>query len=103
MADGLVFDGRVNLTGLIEEFFDPQDFEDLARQKVREKVLIFCLISGCLFLEDGSGWGDIRLVELIYQMESGRTIAGMVLAETLLSLDRAYRIEGRWSVSPIVL
>ena len=103
VADGFVFDGRVNLTGLIEEFFDPQDFEDFVWQKVRKKVLIFCLVSGCLFLEDSSGWGDIRLVELIHQMDSGKTIAGMVLAETLLSLDRAYRVRGRWSVSPIVL
>ena len=55
MADGLVFHSRVNLTGLIEEFCDPWDFEDLTRQKIREKILIFCLIAGCLFLEEDSG------------------------------------------------
>ena len=43
-------------------------------------------------MEEDSGWGDIRLVELIYQMEIGETIAGMVLAETLLSLDKTYRV-----------
>ena len=103
VADAMVLDGRVNLTALIEEFGESRDFEDLERQRVREKVLIFCLVSGCLFLEEESGWGDIRLVELVHQMENRETIAGMVLAETLLSLDRAYRAEGRWSVSPIVL
>ena len=34
MADSLVVQDRVNLTGLIEEFHDPRDFEDLERQKI---------------------------------------------------------------------
>ena len=36
-------------------------------------------------------------------MESHETIARIVLAGTLLSLDSAYRVGGRWSVSPVIL
>ncbi|KDP24883.1 hypothetical protein JCGZ_25164 [Jatropha curcas] len=37
------------------------------------------------------------------KMERGAGIASMALAETILSLNRAYRVDGIWSASPILL
>ena len=49
------------------------------------------------------GWGDINIVELVFQMEDFGNIVGLILAETLLSLDRASRVDIPWSVHPILL
>ncbi|KDP39836.1 hypothetical protein JCGZ_04181 [Jatropha curcas] len=37
------------------------------------------------------------------ETEQGAVIASMALAETIISLDRAYRVDGIWSASPILL
>ncbi|KDP20406.1 hypothetical protein JCGZ_06041 [Jatropha curcas] len=36
-------------------------------------------------------------------MERGVGIASIALAETILSLDQAYRVDGIWTASPILL
>ncbi|KDP29001.1 hypothetical protein JCGZ_19545 [Jatropha curcas] len=36
-------------------------------------------------------------------MERGARIASMALAETIMSLDQAYRVDGIWSTSSILL
>ncbi|KDP24580.1 hypothetical protein JCGZ_26529 [Jatropha curcas] len=78
-ARGLVVEDRVGLFGLIELYLDPLDFVDLERQRFKTRALVFCL------------------------MERGAGIASMALAETLLSLGRAYRVDGFLSASPILL
>ena len=39
-------------------------------------------------IEEESRWGDICLIELVHQMVSQETVAGIILAEILLSLGQ---------------
>ena len=68
----------------------------------RRRALVFCLVAGFLFNKD-PGFGDLALCPLIDQMESGHCIGGMVLAETIRSLDRAALGFEEWIVTPIIL
>ena len=101
-AGHMVKDGLVNLASVIAEFCDSRDLEDLERQRYRMRALVFCLTSTYLFTGP-IGWGNIDIVELVFQMEEYRNVASLVLAETLLSLDRICRADVPWSASPILL
>ena len=101
-ASTMVSGNLINLNSVIAEFGDPEDYENVGRQKSRMRALALCLTSTYLFAGP-VGWGDVKMVELILQMESFSNVVGLVLAETLLSLDHAYRGNGPWSVNPILL
>ncbi|KDP20480.1 hypothetical protein JCGZ_05752 [Jatropha curcas] len=62
--------------------------EDPDRMRLRMRALVFCLLAGFLFDTD-LGFGDLRLCPMIRQMEDMVCIGGIVLAETIRSLDRA--------------
>ena len=102
LASLMVRDGWINLSSIIMEFYDSPNVEDLERQKYRLRALALCLTSTYLFAGP-IGWGDISIVELIPQMENSKSVASLVLAETLLCLDRAHEANSPWSVNPILL
>ncbi|KDP30547.1 hypothetical protein JCGZ_15256 [Jatropha curcas] len=101
-AKELVVDDWVNLAGLIEQYLDALDFVDLEFRRFRTQAVVFCLVSACV-LTSSVSCGDLRLADLVLQMEQGVRIVTMALAKTILSLDPAYRVDGVWSGSPILL
>jgi len=66
------------------------------------RALVFCLLAGFLFNRD-PGFGDLRLCPMVWQMEDMGCIDGVVLTETIRSLDRAALGFDDWIVSPIIL
>ncbi|KDP22952.1 hypothetical protein JCGZ_01760 [Jatropha curcas] len=66
------------------------------------QALVFCLLAGFLFNQD-PGFGDLPLCPMVRQMEDMGCIGGIVLAETIRSLDRAALGFDDWTVSPIIL
>ncbi|KDP21590.1 hypothetical protein JCGZ_03775 [Jatropha curcas] len=82
-------------TRLIERYLDMLDFVDLEHQRFRTQALVFCLVSTCI-LTCSVGWGDLRVVDLVLQLERRIGIVSMALAKIILSLDRAYRVDGIW-------
>ncbi|KDP37531.1 hypothetical protein JCGZ_05970 [Jatropha curcas] len=87
---------------LIEQYLDPLDFANLEFQRFRTRAVIFYLMSTCELISS-VGWGNLRMPDLVLQMEGGDGIVSMALAETILSLDRAYRVDKAWSASLILL
>ncbi|KDP32248.1 hypothetical protein JCGZ_14956 [Jatropha curcas] len=70
--------------------------------RLRMRALVFCLLAGFLFNQD-PGFGDLRLCPMVRQIEDMGCIGGIVLAETIRSLDRAALGFDDWTVSPIIL
>src|ERR1043165_5918841 len=91
----------VALSSLIDEFLIADVSHELYR-RCHMRAYVFCLLAGFLFNRD-LGFGDLRLCPLIRDMEDFECIGGLVLAETLQSLDRAALGFEDWSVSPIIL
>ncbi|KDP20349.1 hypothetical protein JCGZ_06887 [Jatropha curcas] len=83
----IVGDQKAILLPLIDEFSEVHS-DDLDRMRLRMRALVFCLLAGFLFNKD-LGFGDLRLCPMIRQMEDMGCIGGIVLAETIRSLDRA--------------
>ncbi|KDP42357.1 hypothetical protein JCGZ_02872 [Jatropha curcas] len=54
-------------------------------------------------ITEDPGFGDLRLCPMVLQMEDMGCIGGIVLAETIRSLDRAALGFDNWTVSPIIL
>ncbi|KDP37833.1 hypothetical protein JCGZ_06882 [Jatropha curcas] len=68
----------------------------------------FCAIIGCdpnapLVKHEDPGFGDLCLCPMVREMEDMGCIGGIVLAETIRSLDRATLGFDDWTVSPIIL
>ncbi|KDP40406.1 hypothetical protein JCGZ_03756 [Jatropha curcas] len=68
----------------------------------------FCAIIGCdpnapLVEHEDPGFGDLCLCPMVRHMEDMGCIGGIVLAETIRSLDRAALGFDDWTVSPIIL
>ncbi|KDP29814.1 hypothetical protein JCGZ_19320 [Jatropha curcas] len=78
-ARELVSEDQANLGMLIEQYLDPLDFADVEFQRFRTRALVFYLVSTYL-LSGPIGWDDLRVADLVLQMESGAGIASMVLA-----------------------
>ena len=101
-AQSMIVDGsKVALSSLIDEFLTADVSCELYRRR-HMRAYVFCLLAGFLFNRD-PGFGDLRLCPLIRDMEDFQCIWGLVLAETLQSLDRAALGFEDWSVSPIIL
>ncbi|KDP22707.1 hypothetical protein JCGZ_01931 [Jatropha curcas] len=83
----IVGDQKAILLPLINEFSEVQS-DDPNRMRLRMRALIFCLLAGFLFNKD-PGFRDLRLYPMIREMEDMGCIGGIVLAETIRSLDRA--------------
>ncbi|KDP29816.1 hypothetical protein JCGZ_19155 [Jatropha curcas] len=83
----VVDDQKAILLPLIDEFSETRP-DDPDRMRLRMRAFIFCLLAGFLFNKD-PGFGDLRLCLMIRQMEDMGCIGGIVLAETIRSLDRA--------------
>ncbi|KDP36063.1 hypothetical protein JCGZ_10315 [Jatropha curcas] len=97
----IVGDQKAILLPLIDEFSEVHS-DDPDRMRLRMRALVFCLLAGFLFNKD-LGFGDLRLCPMIRQMEDMGCIDGIVLAETIRSLDRAALGFDDWTVSPIIL
>ena len=85
IAERMVVKKRVILLHLIDEFLEAR-LDDPEQMLHRRRALVFCLVAGFLFNKD-LGFGDLLLCPLINQMEAGHYIGGLVLAETIRSLD----------------
>ncbi|KDP46786.1 hypothetical protein JCGZ_11157 [Jatropha curcas] len=97
----IVGDQKAILLPLIDEFSEVHlDYPD--RMRLRMRALVFCLLAGFLFNKD-PGFGDLRLCPMVRQMEDMSCIGGIVLAETIKSLDRAALGFDDWTISPIIL
>ncbi|KDP26284.1 hypothetical protein JCGZ_22308 [Jatropha curcas] len=97
----IVGDQKAILLPLIDEFVEVHS-DDPDRMRLRMRALVFCLLAGFLFNKD-PGFGDLRLCPMIRQMEDMGCIGGIVLAETIRSLDRAALGFDEWTVSLIIL
>jgi len=97
----IVNDQKAILLPLIDEFSEAQP-DDPDRMRLRMRALVFCLLAGFLFNRD-PGFGDLCLCPMVWQMEDMGCIGGLVLAETIRSLDRAALGFEEWTVSPIIL
>jgi hypothetical protein len=97
----IVGDQKAVLLPLIDEFSGVCS-DDPDRMRLRMRALVFCLLAGFLFNKD-PGFGDLRLCPMVRQMEDMGCIGGIVLAETIRSLDRAALGFEDWTVSPIIL
>ncbi|KDP23131.1 hypothetical protein JCGZ_00520 [Jatropha curcas] len=97
----IVGDQKAILLPLIDEFSEVHS-DDPDRMRLRMRALVFCLLAGFLFNKD-LGFGDLRLCPMIRQMEDMGCIGGIVLAETIRSLDRAALGFDYWTVSPTIL
>ncbi|KDP43680.1 hypothetical protein JCGZ_24138 [Jatropha curcas] len=101
-AREFVVDDQADLAGIIKWYLDQLNFMDLEFQRFRTRALIFYLVSTCV-LARPVDWGDLRVANLVLQMERVAGTDSMALAETILCLNRAYRVDGVWSTSPILL
>ena len=97
----VVEDQKIVLSSLVDEFLEVLP-EYLERLRLRMRAFVFCILAGFLFNRDPD-FGDLKFCPLIRQMEDMGCIGGMVLAETLRSLDRAALGFTDWTVSPIIL
>ncbi|KDP31532.1 hypothetical protein JCGZ_15384 [Jatropha curcas] len=97
----VVDDQKAILLPLIDEFSETRP-DDPDRMRLRIRAFVFCLLSGFLFNKD-PGFGDLRLCPMIHQMEDMGCIDGIVLAETIRSVDRAALGFDNWTVSLIIL
>ncbi|KDP21729.1 hypothetical protein JCGZ_03211 [Jatropha curcas] len=97
----IVGDQKAILLPLIDEFSEVHS-DDPDRMRLRMRALVFCLLAGFLFNKD-PGFGDLRLCPMVQQMEDMGCIGGIVLAETIRSLDRVALGFDEWTVSPIIL
>ena len=97
----VVDDQKAILLPLIDEFSETRP-DDPDRMRLRMRAFVFCLLAGFLFNKD-PGFGDLRLCPMIRQMEDMDCIGGIVLVETIRSLDRAALGFDNWTVSPIIL
>ncbi|KDP24234.1 hypothetical protein JCGZ_26693 [Jatropha curcas] len=98
IVDDQIDDRKPILLPLIDEFSEacPNDPD---RMRLRMRALVFCLLAGFLFNRDPV----MRLCPMVRQMEDMGCIGGIVLAETIRSLDRAALGFDDWTVSPIIL
>ena len=92
---------KVSLLKLMDRFREP-NHDDLEYMLHRRRAFVFCLTAGFLFNRN-PGFGDLSLCPLICQMEAGNCIGGIILAETIRSLDRASLGFANWTVTPIIL
>ncbi|KDP29592.1 hypothetical protein JCGZ_19358 [Jatropha curcas] len=97
----IVGDQKAILLPLIDEFSGVHS-DDPDWMRLRIRALVFCLLAGFLFNKD-PGFGDLRLCPMFRQMEDMGCIGGIVLAETIRSLDRAALGFEDWTVSLIIL
>ncbi|KDP20573.1 hypothetical protein JCGZ_04526 [Jatropha curcas] len=97
----IIGDQKAILLPLINEFLEVHS-DDPNRMRLRMRALVFCLLAGFLFNQD-PGFGDLRLCPMVRQMEDMGCIGGIVLAETIRSLDKAALGFDDWTVSPIIL
>ncbi|KDP27434.1 hypothetical protein JCGZ_20817 [Jatropha curcas] len=84
----VVDDQKAILLPLIDEFSETRS-EDPDRMRLRMRALVFYLLASFLFNKDPS-FGDLHLCPMVRLMEDMGCIGGIVLAETIRSLDRAW-------------
>ena len=100
-ARSMIVEDKVVLSDLIDEFFEAV-VTDPHQMLHRRRAFVFCLVAGYL-LNQHTGLGDLSLCTLVSQMEKGSCIGGLLLAETIRSLDRAALGFEEWSVNPVIL
>ncbi|KAI8572047.1 hypothetical protein RHMOL_Rhmol01G0167900 [Rhododendron molle] len=83
----LVRDGHLNVMRLIELFSPPGDLADMAYQTRRMTALCMCLLAAYL-LVPSAGHASSALVSVATQVEARKDVVPMVLAETLIGLDK---------------
>ncbi|KDP43161.1 hypothetical protein JCGZ_00094 [Jatropha curcas] len=96
----IVGDQKAVLLPLIDKFSDVHS-NDPNRMRLRMRALVFCLLASFLFNQD-PGFGDLHFCPMVRQMEDMGCNGGIVLAETIRSLDRAALGFDDWTVSPII-
>ena len=100
-AREVMMENKVVLSRLIDKFLEV-NLADLDQMLYRRRAFVFCLVAGFLFNKN-SGFGDLSLCTLVSQMEKGHCIGGLLLAETIRSLDRAALGFEEWTVTPVIL
>ena len=101
LASHTTVEDKVVLSHLIDEFLEA-DLADLDQMLYHRRAFVFCLVAGFLFNRH-TGIGDLSLCTLVSQIDIGHCIGGLLLAETIRSLDRAALGFEEWSVAPIIL
>jgi hypothetical protein len=102
-AGNLVKGNRLNIPRLVELFGGSGDRDDLEWQDRRCFALVICVLAG-YFLVSSDGVVSPRLIGVAAQLGQRRDPAPLILAETLLGLDRMRRGETEvLGGSPILL
>jgi len=97
----LISDCSVNLAKLFERFNTVP--EDVLQRRYFRRAICFLLLNRFLFVSVGD-MGDASLIRVVDQMQNGRSFIHLVLAETLLCLDRLKKDpSGSFSGSPLLL
>ena len=102
-ARSLIYNGELDILGLIYHFSDAGDRSNHCWQGLRQHALCLCLLSHFL-LSAGFGGSSIRLIEVAQGLKEGKGCIAMTLAETLMGLDAFHRQEmTRFTGSPLLL
>ncbi|KAI8568249.1 hypothetical protein RHMOL_Rhmol02G0184000 [Rhododendron molle] len=83
----LVRNGHLNAMRLIELFSPPGDLRDMTYQTRRMIALCMCLLAAYL-LVPSAGHASSALASVVVQVEARKDVIPMVLAETLIGLDK---------------
>jgi len=103
IARYLVSHGRLNVMRLIEMFSPLGDSADVTYQTRRMTALCMCLLAA-YFLVPSDGHVSSALVSVAMQIEARKDVVPMVLAETLMGLDKVRSGEtGTFGGSPLLL
>jgi hypothetical protein len=102
-ANTILAGGQVNIFRLIERYSPDGDLEDMAWQSRRRFALVICLLAGYL-LVPGDGRVSSLVVSVAAQMSERKNVIPLVLAETLIGLDRVYTGQAHtFGGSPLLL